>query len=177
MKHQVTIVAAVCSIVWGRAFADQTSLAAMQSFQELCLRGSLSMDALANVARDRHYMLVVDRRLPGPGGSTIVNKTWQVADVTGDFALTATESENNLSARTFQCGVTLPSGTEKGVELALEDSTHFGAPDQIKTNVDGSRLVRWVRHFDWGTATISLASQQTQLQGGSMINVVYQTGQ
>ena len=177
MRHAITLIAAAFSIVWGNAaFADPSVLGAMQSFQDFCLSGNLSMEVMTSVANDRHYKLMVDRRLPGPNQSIIVNKTWQVADITGDFALTATESEEGGSGRSFQCGVTLPSGTEKSVESALEDSSHFGAPDQVKSSLDGSRLVRWVRHFEWGTATVSLASQLAELQGGSMINVLYQTG-
>ena len=175
MKHQIAILAAACVTVWGSsAFAAQGVLGAMQSFQDFCLSGNLSIEAMANVAKDRHYKLMVDRRLPGPGKSILLNKTWQVTDVTGDFALTATENEGGSAGRSFQCGVTLPSGAEKSVESALEDASHFGAPDQIKKNPDGSRLVRWVRHFDWGTATVSLTSQLSQLQGGSMVNVLYQ---
>ncbi len=175
MKRLITIIAAACSVVWGSAaVADQGVLGAMRSFQDFCLSGNLSIEAIASIAKGRHYKLIVDRRLPGPGESIIIHKTWQVADVTGDFALTATENEGGSSGRSFQCGVTLPRGTEKSVESALEDSSHFGAPDQIKTSSDGSRLVQWVRHFDWGTATVSLTSQLTQLQGGGMINVLYQ---
>lgn len=175
MKQRIAIMVAACSVVWGNAaFADQSVLGAMQSFQDFCLSGDLSMDALSNAAKERHYKLIVDRRLPGPSQSTIVNKTWQVTDTTGDFALTASENEGGSSGRSFQCGVTLPSGTEKSVESALQDSSHFGTPDQVKTELDGSKLVRWVRRFDWGTATVSLASQVAQLKGGSMLNVVYQ---
>jgi hypothetical protein len=120
-----TIVAAARSTVWGKAaFADQSVLGAMQSFQDFCLSGNLSIEAMTSVAKDRRYKLVVDRRLPGPKQSIIVNKTWQVADIIGEFALTATESEEGSSGRGFQCGVTLPSGTEKSIESALEDSSH-----------------------------------------------------
>jgi hypothetical protein len=174
MKSTFIVIAAACSIGWANAApSDQTVLGAMQSFQNFCLSGDLSIKAIADLAKDRHYRLVVDRRLPGPSESTTVHKTWQVTDVTGDFALTVTQNEGLISGRRFQCGVTLPKGTETNVELALKDPSHFGTPDQINVDVDGSRMVRWVRHYEWGTAEVGLASQVPILQGGSMINVLY----
>jgi hypothetical protein len=155
------------------AFGDQTVLGAMQSFQEFCLSANLSIEAIANAAEARHYELVVNRRLPGPAESTIVNKTWKVIDSTGNFALTVTQEEGSSSGRTFQCGVTLPKGTENGVESALTDPSHFGVPDHVDVNVDGTKVVRWLKHFEWGTAEVGLASRLPTLQGASMINVVY----
>jgi hypothetical protein len=170
------IAAAAFSICWVSAgVADQSVLGAMQSFQEFCLSGDLSIEAIANVAKERHYELVVDRRFPGPVASTIVHKTWQVADSTGDFVLTATQSEGSRSGRSFQCGVTLPRGTETHVESALQEPSHFGKPDEINVNADGSRVVRWRKHFEWGTAEVDLTHRLPSLKGNSMINVLYRT--
>jgi len=145
----------------------------MQSFQDFCLTGDLSIETIADTAKSRHYKLVVDRLLPGPNNSTLVNKTWQVLDSTGDFALTVTQDSGLNPVRSFQCGVTLPKGTETNVELALKDPSHFGVPERTDVNADGSRVVRWTQKFEWGTAAVSLSSHIPSLQGGSMINVLY----
>jgi hypothetical protein len=174
MKRTVIIIAATCSVGWSNAApSDPTVLGAMQSFQDFCLTGDLSIEAVADVAKGRHYKLVVDRRIPGPKESTVVNKTWQISDITGDYALTVTQNDGLRPGRSFQCGVTLPKGTETNVEAALKDPSHFGVPDQNEVNVDGSRVVRWIRNFEWGTAAVSLTSQLPTLRGASMLNVLY----
>jgi hypothetical protein len=94
MKHTVIIIAAACSV--GSSYAavsDPTVLGAMQAFQDFCLSSDLSVEAIADLAKDRHYKLIVDRRLPGPSGSIIVNNTWQATDITGNFALTVTQAD------------------------------------------------------------------------------------
>jgi hypothetical protein len=174
MKTTFIVIAVASPICWSNPpISDQPVLGAMKSFGDFCLSGDPSMEAIAGAAKERHYKLVVDRRLPGPSVSSIVQKTWQIADVTGDFALTVTQNEGLSSDRSVQCGVTLPKGTEKNVESALKDPSRFGTPDQINVNTDGSRTVRWVRHFEWGTAEVGLVNQVPSLQGGSMISVLY----
>jgi hypothetical protein len=164
MKYLVMIIAAAYFL--GRsnaAISNPTVLGAMQAFQDFCLSSDLSVETIADRAKDRHYKLVVDRRLPGPSGSIIVNNTWQATDVTGDFALTVTQADGLQSGRRFQCGVSLPKGTATNVESALTDPSHFGVPD------------KWLRHFEWGTAAVSLTSNVPGLQGNSVVNVLYQT--
>jgi len=173
MRHPIKIITAACAMCSNATFADPTVLGAMQSFQDFCLTGDLSIETIADTAKSRHYKLVVDRLLPGPNNSTLVNKTWQVLDSTGDFALTVTQDSGLNPVRSFQCGVTLPKGTETNVELALKDPSHFGVPERTDVNADGSRVVRWTQKFEWGTAAVSLSSHIPSLQGGSMINVLY----
>jgi hypothetical protein len=176
MKQAVISIAAACSV--GSSYAavsDPTVLGAMQAFQDFCLNSDLSVEVIADLAKDRHYKLVVDRRLPGPSGSVIVNNTWQATDITGNFALTVTQADGPKPGRRFQCGVSLPKGTETNVESALTDPSHFGVPDQVNVNLDDSRVVQWFRHFEWGSATVSLTSKVPSLQGGSIISVLYQT--
>ena len=114
MRHSVKkIIAAACLVGWSNvASSDAIMLGAMQSFQDFCMSGDLSIDAIADTAKSRHYKLVVDRLLPGPNNSTLINKTWQVVDSTGDFALTVTQDDGLNPVRSLQCGVTLPKGTE-----------------------------------------------------------------
>jgi hypothetical protein len=176
MRYSTKIITAACATIWlSAALADGSVLGAMQSFQDFCLNSDLSVETIADRAKNRHYKLVVDRRLPGPSGSIIVNNTWHVTDITGDFALTVTQADGLKSGRRFQCGVSLPKGTETKVESALTDPSHFGVPDQTSVNADGSRVVQWLRHFEWGTAAVSLTSNVPSLQGNSVINVLYQT--
>lgn len=176
LRHLVIIIATAYSLGWSNAaISNPTVLGAMQAFQDFCLSSDLSVEAITDRAKERHYKMIVDRRLPGPSGSIVVNNTWQVTDITGDFALTVTQADGLKSGRRFQCGVSLPKGTETNVELALTDPSHFGVPDQTSVNVDGSRVVQWLRHFEWGTATVSLTSNVPSLQGNSVINVLYQT--
>jgi hypothetical protein len=177
MMKIVSIVATACLVAQPIAAAsEQSVLGAMRSFQEFCLSGDLSVETIARVAEDRHYKLVVERQLSAQKDSKILHKTWQVPDATGDFALSVTQSGEAGSGRRFQCGVTLPKGTEADVEVALKDASHFGMPDQIGVNVDGSRAIRWIRQYEWGVGTVDLATQVPRLQGGSMLNVLYQVG-
>jgi len=178
MKVTAMTVAMAFSMGWANsAFATQTNIGPMQSFQDFCLSSNLSIEAVVDLAKLRHYKLVVDRQLPGPGKSTILNKTWSVEDITGTFALTVTQSEGSSPGRSFQCGVTLPKGSEVNVESFLESTSHLGVPDQKKNNADGSRTVKWVRRFEWGTATVTLVDKLAHLQGGGMINVLYRVAQ
>lgn len=176
MRQPIKIIAAWFAVLWSSgALSDPNVLGAMQTFKEFCMTNYSSIDEIANAADSRHYHLVVNRRLSGPNNSTLVNKTWEIVDSTGDFALTASQSYGMNSVRSLQCGVTLPKDTETNVELALKNPSNFGVPDGADVGVDGSRIVRWRRKFDWGTAAVSLSTHMPSLHGGSMLNVVYQT--
>jgi hypothetical protein len=100
-------------------------------------------------------------------------KTWLVEDQTGEFSLVVTQNADASSGRVM-CGVTLPKGTERGVERALIEPSQFGPPGTRQRREDGSNLVRWVRNFEWGTADVNLITQLPALSNGSMLSVVYQ---
>jgi hypothetical protein len=175
-QQPIKIIAAWFAIFWANeTLSDPTVLGAMQAFHEFCMTNYHSIEEIAGVANSRHYHLVVDRLLPGPNNSTLINKTWQVVDSTGDFALTVTQSYGSSPVRSLQCGVTLPRDTETNVESALKNPSNFGAPSGLDQGVDGSRTVRWTQKFDWGTVAVSLSGNIPSLHGGSMLNVLYQT--
>jgi hypothetical protein len=176
MSQPIKVIAAWFAICWSNeALSNPPVLGAMQTFHEFCMTNYASIEDISNAANSRHYHLVVDRLLPGPNNSTLVNKTWQIADSTGDFVLTVTQTDGLNPVRSLQCGVTLPEDTENNVELALKNPSNFGIPDGSDVGVDGSRIVRWTRKFDWGTVAVSLSSHMPSLHGGSMLNVLYQT--
>jgi len=129
-----------------------------------------SIEEIADAANSHYYNLALDRLLPGPNNSTLINKTWQIVDSIGDFALTVTQTYELNSVRSLQCGVTLPKDTETNVESALKNPSNLAAPDRAV-----SRIVRWTRQSDWGTVAVSLSSHLPSLNGGSMLNVLYQT--
>lgn len=94
--------------------------------------------------------------------SSIITGNTEFAEAAELAQQTLGQADGLKSGRRFQCGVSLPKGTETNVESALTAPSHFGVPDQTSVNVDGSRVVRWLRHFEGGNRSSELDEQRTQ---------------
>lgn len=168
------VASAVVSLIgaWPSLCGCEPVLGAMQAFRDYCLGANPSLEAVSIAASQHKLKLAMERKLPGDGGA-IIQRTWIVEDQTGNYSLTVAQGEGSKESQRVLCGVTLPQGVEKAVELELSEPEHFGNPDEHRTNPDGSTPIRWVKSFDWGTAEIGLLDQIPSLQGTSMLNIRY----
>ena len=128
-----------------------------------------SLDSITEAVKQRGYRLVVDRAVSGGARQ----KTWSAKDPTGNFSLIVTQSDVSSPGRVM-CAVTLPTGTESGVEQALIAPSQFGVPDTRQRRGDGSDVMSWVRRFDWGTAEVNLTTRISTLSRESLLSIVYQ---